>query len=456
MHPGSVYTIKEYKSIDPELGINIDDSETDQYQEFRRFVETCHDNNIRVILDVVFDHTSRDSFIQRLHPEWFLYKQDPYSLEGKYIYYEDQDAEKYWGMPQYSFAPYDHNIFWTDCSQINWNHLYAPAENNPPRNPRIKEMKEYFKSVLKYWIRNYGVDGFRLDVAYAIPTDFWHEALEDCRDYAKIMCRRHEENPDKQPLAPITPEIAFIGETYVDKVFELQECGLSMINGDFVWKLFNVEALKGYLDYIYNTSGDFFPRGSLWLHFPECHDGPRLPKKFEHLLYHEDSCMNLAKSRWLLTALLPGVPMIHNGFEVLERENVSIRTYTSINWDAEKNIIDFIAKVNSIRKKYVSLQKGDYLFVNSEQGISNDAQLFSFMRIYRPEHEICFVVVNMDFNNKADHVKIHLPEIEGYDFSKPYVLRELLTGKSFERDTSKLTIVLEPGESQVFLIEQRL
>jgi len=245
MHPGSVYAIKEYKSIDPELGLNPDDTETDQYLEFRRFCEECHKNGIRVILDVVFDHTSRDSFLQRIHPEWFVYKIDPKSLEGDFITRKHPEAGGYWGKPEHAFTPYDHGVFWGDCTFLNWNYYYglqtwAPDHELPPPNPDIENMREYFKSVLRYWIKNYGVDGFRLDVAYAVPTDFWHEAIQESRTYAHRICKRHKLNPQAQPMAPLSPDLLFIGETYVDKVEELQECGISMLNGDFAWKLFDV------------------------------------------------------------------------------------------------------------------------------------------------------------------------------------------------------------------------
>jgi hypothetical protein len=294
MHPGSVYTVRDYKSIDPELGLNEKRPDTDQYHEFRRFVQWCHENGIRVILDVVFGHTARDSLLQRLHPEWFLYKKDPTSLDEPYAAYEDAQV---WGKPDYAFCPYDHGIFWQDCSRLNWEWNPAPG-HELPKNPRLSEMREYFKSVFRYWIRQYGVDGFRLDVAYSVPPDFWHEALLDARDCAGAMCA------EGLAHAPITPEIVFVGETYVNDLYPMQECGLTMLSGDFSAKIASVDALKGYLDYAYNISGRFFPTNSRWMLYPECHDFPRLPEKFKSLLHHDWSDVQLNKSRWVLAATL--------------------------------------------------------------------------------------------------------------------------------------------------------
>jgi glycosidase len=458
MHPGSVYTVKDYKSIDPELGFNEHDPDTDQYGEFRRFVAVCHENGIRVILDIVFGHTARDSLIQRIHPEWFVYKRNPQSLDEPYVYYESPEAEAYWGKPDFAFSPYDHDIFWTDCTRLNWNWKPVPGPNPQPRNPRIKEMREYFKSVLRYWIKQYGVDGFRLDVAYSVPPDFWHEALADCRATAREVCLLHEEHPQKQAVAPLSPEILFVGETYVDDVNELQECGITLLNGDFSSKIFTVEQLKGYLDYAYNISGDFFPRNSRWMLFPECHDFARLPEKFSSQLLHDSSDVQLNKSRWVLAATLPGTPMLHNGYEVVEHKSVSVRTYTGINWGSAKNITEYIGKVNTARNNHVALQKGDYTFVESEQGATSNAQLYAFLRDYTDhdgKRDTIIVVVNMDFNNKADGVRIDLPSLNGYDWERPFVLHDLLTGSTYERKEHEVIVVLEPGESHVFEVKQK-
>jgi len=158
----------------------------------------------------------------------------------------------------------------------------------------------------------------------------------------------------------------------------------------------------------------------------------------------------------VLASLLPGIPMLHNGYEVVEHENVSVRSYSSINWKSTKNITTYIGKINTIRNAHPCFQSGRYIHVPTEQGITPHAQLFSFIRDSQTKkRDTCLVVVNMDFNNKADHVIVDLPTIEGYDFSKPYVLTDLLSNKRYKREGHFVTIVLEPGESHIFTISQR-
>jgi len=227
----------------------MEDHTTDQYNEFRKFVQRCHKNKIRVIIDMVLDHTSKDSIIQRLHPEWYLYKKNPLSLDDPYVYQEEDPQRTIWGSPAHVFSPFDHDIFWSDCGMLNWNFRYPRSPNAAPPNPSIATMRQYFKDLLKYWIKNFGVDGFRLDVSYAIPPDFWHEAVAEVRAYAKTL---------NKGILPLSPDITFIGESYVDDIYDLQASGITAVNGDFSNKIWNVESLKGYLDYAYNINGNSF------------------------------------------------------------------------------------------------------------------------------------------------------------------------------------------------------
>ena len=59
---GSPYAIADYRSVDPALGGE---------EGFRRFLDEAHERGLRLIIDVVYNHTSPDSVLVREHPEWF-------------------------------------------------------------------------------------------------------------------------------------------------------------------------------------------------------------------------------------------------------------------------------------------------------------------------------------------------------------------------------------------------
>ncbi|MFO1475952.1 MAG: alpha-amylase family glycosyl hydrolase [Verrucomicrobiota bacterium] len=124
---GSPYAVKDYYAINPSYGTEDD---------LKRLVAEAHKRNIRVILDVVLNHTAWDSVLMQ-HPEF--YKHD---ANGKIIP----------PMPD-----------WADVAGLNYS---SP------------ELRQYMINMLKHWIDPKGVnlDGFRCDVASMVPTSFWEEA----------------------------------------------------------------------------------------------------------------------------------------------------------------------------------------------------------------------------------------------------------------------------------------
>ena len=59
---GSPYSISDYRGVNPEYGTRDD---------FGRLIERCHSLSLKVMIDVVYNHTSRDSALIREHPEFF-------------------------------------------------------------------------------------------------------------------------------------------------------------------------------------------------------------------------------------------------------------------------------------------------------------------------------------------------------------------------------------------------
>ncbi len=129
---GSYYSIIDYKAINPEFGT---------MEDFDSFLNTAHDLGLKVIIDWVANHTSRDA-------NWWN--------EGKKDWYV-MDWEK--GLP---IVEHD----WTDIAKLNY-------EN--------QEMRLAMIDALKFWIEK-GVDGYRCDVAMNVPGDFWAEAWKQVRE----------------------------------------------------------------------------------------------------------------------------------------------------------------------------------------------------------------------------------------------------------------------------------
>lgn len=122
---GSPYSIADYRAVNPEYGT---------LEDFRRLVEKAHALGLKVMIDVVYNHTAHDSVLVRDHPEWF-----------------HQDAE---GRP-FTTVP-----DWSDIIDLRHPH---------------PDLQEYLIGCLLHWVQQ-GVDGFRCDVASIVPIDFWQAA----------------------------------------------------------------------------------------------------------------------------------------------------------------------------------------------------------------------------------------------------------------------------------------
>ena len=121
---GSMYSVRDYYAIDPALGGKDD---------LRTLVKQAHSRGMKVVIDVVANHTAWDS-VMMAHREF--YKKDK---QGQITY------------------PYD----WTDVAALDYS------------NPKLRR---YMIEMLVYWIKEFDFDGYRCDAAAEVPTSFWEEA----------------------------------------------------------------------------------------------------------------------------------------------------------------------------------------------------------------------------------------------------------------------------------------
>ncbi len=126
---GSPYAISDYRAVNPEFGTDAD---------FDALIAAAHKQNVRVMIDVVFNHTSPDSVLATEHPEWF---------------YRGEDGKPVNRVPD-----------WSDVVDLDHS---RPG------------LADYLVESLVDWVRR-GVDGFRCDVASLVPVEFWQQARAAC------------------------------------------------------------------------------------------------------------------------------------------------------------------------------------------------------------------------------------------------------------------------------------
>ncbi|MCB9056046.1 MAG: hypothetical protein H6549_09295 [Chitinophagales bacterium] len=123
---GSYYAVADYTAANPEFG-TIDD--------WKNLVKAIHEKDMKVIIDWVPNHTGADHRWITTHPDFYV-----------------QDST---GKPAVAFD-------WNDVRQLNY------------KNP---VMEDSMIAAMKYWVTDTDIDGFRVDVAWNVPAEFWKKCI---------------------------------------------------------------------------------------------------------------------------------------------------------------------------------------------------------------------------------------------------------------------------------------
>ncbi|MCX7028388.1 MAG: alpha-amylase family glycosyl hydrolase [Spirochaetes bacterium] len=310
---GSPYAIADYRAIDPELG-TIDD--------FRAFLAAAHDLGVKVMMDVVYNHTSPDSVLAREHPEWFMQEgKGPAASRGEL---EDPAPGSRLGRKCED---------WSDV--VDFDYSSSP------------ELWMELISTLAYW-RDQGVDGFRCDVASLVPLDFWKQARQRVNQYDPGTRR------ERYPLVWLAESVhpAFLkkmresgygawSEPELHAVFDLTYDYDGWERLEAVWA--GRKRADFYLDYLY-VQETLYPKGAKKLRFLENHDQERAAGKF------------VTRSRFMAwTAMMyfvPGVAFVYMGQEFALEHRPNLFEKDPVDWaSGDSEFREWFGKVLAFSKK---------------------------------------------------------------------------------------------------------
>jgi cyclomaltodextrinase / maltogenic alpha-amylase / neopullulanase len=311
---GSPYAVRDYYAINPDYGTADD---------LKRLVREAHARGLKVIIDIVANHTSWDSVLMK-HPEF--YKRDE---KGNITY------------------PYD----WYDIAALNYGN---------------QQLRGYMIELLKYWLREFDLDGFRCDVAGEVPTDFWESARVE--------------------LEKIKPDIVMLAEAHKA---ELQVKAFDL---DYSWPLHSAltKVLQGQapastLRDEWEKEVREWPKGALHMRFSDNHDERRAIARF-------GEPAALAASAFVFT--LDGVPMIYNGMEIgdtTESGAPALFEKLPIFWafaERRPEFRKFYKEMIARRRASRALRRGTLEWVKN----SDESRVVSFVR--RAEGEEVLVTIN--------------------------------------------------------------
>ncbi|PKQ36832.1 MAG: glucohydrolase [Actinobacteria bacterium HGW-Actinobacteria-1] len=146
------YDVSDYRSIDPRFGT---------MEDFDELVSECHRRGIRVVMDLVLNHTS-------IHHPWFVESRSSRDNPRRdwYIWRDGRSP----GKPPNSWVAVVEGSAWEYDSATGQYYYHAFLPFQPDLNWRNPEVREEMFGVTRFWLAK-GVDGFRLDLVNCLYED---------------------------------------------------------------------------------------------------------------------------------------------------------------------------------------------------------------------------------------------------------------------------------------------
>lgn len=305
------YDTTDYFEIDPHFGTK---------EEFKKLVEQAHERGIKIMLDAVYNHIGASS------------KQFQDVLEkGKDSVYYD-----WFYIEKESIVDTDGNLDKTAYRNFD--------QNMPKLNTQHPEVIQYLLDVSTYWIREFDIDAWRLDVANEVDHEFWRQfrkAVRSVKEDVYILGETwHDSYPwllgdqfDATMNYPLTrPILEWVVSEHTDANFFQQTF---------------VEAIVRYSDGV--NKGMF--------NLLDSHDTPRL-------LTVAKGNVKRVEAAYALLYTAPGTPCIYYGSEMLLDGANDPDCRKPMPWDKTRpEMFGQLQKLIQLRKDYPELRGNDLDFI---------------------------------------------------------------------------------------------
>lgn len=287
---GSYYAVRDYTAINPEYGT---------LEDFKHLVSEAHKLGFKVMIDWVANHTGWDNVWVDQHPDWYK-RNAKGELEG-YHYTDLSDH---------------HEEVWADVIGLD----YAKPQ-----------VRAGMIEAMSYWVKTADIDGFRCDVAWAVPVSFWDEARAKLDRIKPVFMLAEADTPEMQT-----------------KAFDMT----------YDWALFHllVKVAKGQagakdLAALYRNPPRKYPAGGYRMTFTSNHDENSW-NGTDRELYGQG-----ADAMAVLAATLPGMPLIYSGQEAANDRRLAFFDKDQINWKTYERTA-FYADLLKLKHRHPALMSG--------------------------------------------------------------------------------------------------
>jgi len=279
---GSPYSIQDYYKVNPEFGTD---------QDFKALVKACHDRGMYLIIDLVINHTAWDHPWIKEHPEWYT---------------RDAGDTIIPPVPD-----------WSDVADLNFE---EPA------------LQDELIRMMKFWIEEYDIDGYRCDVAMMVPDSFWRRSISEIRKIKPLIM-----------LAEASGK-------------EFHEAGFDYSYG---WELYKTakDVCK------HDSSASLFAQTALSEGAKAVNNGRILRFVTNHdETSWDDVPLNLfggiegSLTAFTASCFLPCVPLLYNGQEVAHPTKMNLFEHSPIDWKANGNVSHEYKRILDVLRKHKVLQ----------------------------------------------------------------------------------------------------
>lgn len=354
--------------------------------DFKRLVDECHANGIKIMLDIVFNQSSNQFFaFQDILKNG---KKSPYADWYKIHDFPVQGGDR----PNYE--------------------TFGFYETMPKFNTDNKEVEDYLIKVGSYWIKEFDIDGYRIDVANEVSHNFWRKFRYEMdklkKDFALIGELWHDSH-------------SFIGG---DQFHSVQNFPLMYA----IWEFFAFDSINAhqFVERI-NRLAMTYPLDNTqaMMNFIDCHDVGRFLTMAK--CSYERQRLSAA---FIFTYI--GMPSIYYGDEkAMEGDDINDSRRKMIWQDGQesKAMLDFYKALIRIRKDHHQLQTGSYRPLVAQV----DENVFGYYRGGAEDQVICV------FNN-CD--KANSMSIEATSDCETYI--DLLSGSEYMAKERELNLDMDP------------
>jgi glycosidase len=381
------YAVMDYFELNPRYGTK---------EDLNRMIQQAHAWGIRVLMDWVPNHSSAE------HP----YFQDTLKRGTRSPYWDFYDRDET-GAPTHYFS-------WSKLPNLNYD------------NP---EVQRWMIEASAYWVREFDIDGFRVDVAWGIKErkpEFWPIWR---RELKRIK-------PDLLLLAEATAREPYYFENGFDVAYDW-----TAQLGHWAWEHVFGSCENTLLTYnlhsaLVNRPDGFHPDALIFRFLNNNDTGTRF------ITIHG---LGMTKVATAMLLTLPGIPCLYTGDEVGE----AFRPYDDpqpLTWkEMHKGLRDYHKRLIDLRKSIPSLHSRHWLPLEVEP----HQQVYGYMRYLAPADQPVLVLLN--FFDQVAQVEVRLPA-EFQALLEGSFLTDVLAGEQISITTSQPMRVRVPALSARILM----